>query len=101
MPAVARKQLPLRPAGPDTAAGPCPLRAEIMLALAHGVEHGLGHVILVDDARCLNGQPSHREWAHYADYPSLEWIAAQAEVAGWSCTLADDVARLVPMEVNA
>lgn len=82
--------------GPDTAAGECPLRAEIMLALAHAHDNGLGHVILIDDARCLYGQPSHREWVHYGDYPSLEWIAAQAEVSGYSCVLADDVVRLEP-----
>lgn len=82
--------------GPDTARSECPLRAEIMLVLAHAWDTGLRHVILVDDARCLYGQPSHREWLHYSDYPSLEWIAAQAEVAGYGCVLADDVVRLTP-----
>jgi hypothetical protein len=82
--------------GPETAAGPCPLLAEIMLTLAHAWHQNLKHVILIDDARCLAGQPSHHEWKHYSDYPSMEWIEMQAKVAGYSTTLADDVLRLVP-----
>jgi hypothetical protein len=31
-----------------------------------------------------------------APYPSLEWIAAQADVSGYDCELADDVVRLTP-----
>lgn len=78
--------------GPETARSDCPLRAELMMVLADRRRH----VILIDDARCLHGQPSHHEWMHYADYPSLEWIAAQAAVAGYSCELADDIVRLEP-----
>lgn len=70
------------------------VRVDLMVALAHGYERGVPHVILIPDARTFAGQPSNRERTAWADRPALSWIVAQAEVAGWGCEIVDDVIRL-------
>ena len=80
--------------GPGSAHGDLdtPIRAELAAAL----RAPKGSVILIDDARVFEGGAEHHLEPHYHDYPSLEWVREQAEAAGFSYEMRDDIQRLTP-----
>lgn len=60
-----------------------PIVAELKAILYYGI----GHRILVDDARLFGTDP---------EYPSLEWIEKMATTHDYSYEVADDIIRLFP-----
>lgn len=80
--------------GPGTAHGA--LDTPVVQELETLFNDSRKHVILVDDARIFDGQPEHNDEPHYHDYPSVEWIAEQADIHGYDFELKDDIIRLTP-----
>lgn len=82
--------------GPGTGRGALdtPIMAELDAIRCHF--HAPRHVVLIDDARIFAGAPEHDLEPHYADYPTVEWVAGFAVDHGWDFELDHDVMRLTP-----